>query len=144
MSAEFVRHVDIQFPFDKTATGHGVGSLRIWMVLKGPEGAVQFAFSAGSYLPHVLEKFRHNTMSRYLGEIEGVDVGYHSPRPMHDGQTTMGPCEHLDGKPCYYDGSSLWAQELLEEALRRGNPPEYIWSRLEEIYNERFNKEEQS
>jgi hypothetical protein len=67
-----------------------------------------------------------------------LDLGYHAYFPQYDGQTICHRhCEFLDGKPCYYDGTSLGAAELVEGFLNGGD--EWLWSRLEAIYHSKFN-----
>lgn len=52
----------------------------------------------------------------------GVDVGYHSSCPLFDGVT------------CYYDGSSLAAEDLLRRWVSAGCDDEVIWAYLTERY----------
>lgn len=104
--------------------GYGVGALTCHMVLKGPLGATQFVFSTGIYLPGV-----------ELSSPMGYDVGYHSPRPMYEGQTPHEDCPYL-GKTCYYDGSGLKANEYLTILIREGS--EVIWTKLQDYYDQLF------
>ncbi len=123
-------------PFDKRhsdpSKNYGVGGVLCWMILKGDKGAVQFQFSTGIYLPHVLEEWKQKG---YAPEPMGYDVGYHSPTPMYEGQTSMGDCDIL-GCECYYDGSGLRAEEWYKIFLAEGY--ESIWKLLEDDYKERF------
>ena len=48
----------------------------------------------------------------------------------------MGPCDHLDGKPCYYDGSGLNADLLVEGFCLYGDT--YVWEKLEAYYRRTF------
>lgn len=67
---------------------------------------------------------------------KGWDLGYHSPKPMYKGQEPMsGKCHVLNGK-CYYDGSGLNADLLLEGFLAGGT--EWLWPKLEEYYRHVF------
>lgn len=52
---------------------------------------------------------------------------------------TFTPCEWLDGKPCYYDGSGLAAQEYFKVLVTEGS--EAVWKKLEEYYKETFHEE---
>lgn len=93
-----------------------------------------------------------------------ADWGYHSRVPMYEGQEPMGsvnwefkdtgkegieryesmrtetgtftPCQYLDGAPCYYDGSGLYAEEVLNVLITQGG--EAVWKLMEESYHERF------
>jgi hypothetical protein len=51
----------------------------------------------------------------------------------------MENCDYTGG-PCFYDGSSLRADEWAEEifSIRGKHPEEEIWRRLEIEYTERF------
>ena len=108
MTAETNRQRIVEFEpaFDKTDPdpdkNYGVGAAKIRFVLKGPEGAVQFLVHTGWYLPHLWRGLlqaetkwakEHPTYGPLSIGPEGWDLGYHSPRPMYDGQTPMGAVE---------------------------------------------------
>ena len=91
------------------------------------------------------------TQFLYLEATDGrskpvaFDIGYHSPRPMYSGQTPIShECPYVDGGICYYDGSTLYADEPLEILMNLGE--EDLWNFLEREYNKLFsdqiNKEE--
>jgi len=65
-----------------------------------------------------------------------ADLGYHSPNPMYDGQESMGACQYLDGKTCYYDGSGLDAEEIYKVLVEKGS--DAVWEELEKYYVETF------
>lgn len=98
-----------------------------------------------------------------------VDLGYHSKVPMYEGQEPMGsvdtklsvdetkqgleayqfnrketgtftPCPYLDGAPCYYDGSGLHAQKVLDMLIEKGG--EAVWKYMEECYHSHFDEVE--
>lgn len=131
-------------PDDGTqSTDYGVGSVQIRMVLKGSKGAVQFVVGTDWYPPHVQEEFattydRRSYFSPLLDrKPRGMDVGYHSPHPTYDGQIAITEsCEYLGGRPCYYDGSTLRAEEWVETLLKEGS--EGIWVLLEKEYRRVF------
>ena len=112
---------------------YGVGGVNCWMILKGDKGAVQFAFSTGIYLPHVLDEWE---AKHYNPKPMGFDVGYHSPAPMYEGQSEMDNCDLLPNGKCYYDGSGLRGEEWFRIFMEEGD--EVIWKLLEEDYKERF------
>lgn len=60
----------------------------------------------------------------------GHDVGRHTPRPVTswDG-TPQESCVYLDAMPCYYDGSTLQAMELLQRVVAIGSE-DAIWDEL--------------
>jgi hypothetical protein len=125
--------------FDKRHTdpskNYGIGAMQCRMILKGEEGAVQFVFSTGIHLSKVVDEYEHKM--RHLKPM-GFDVGYHSPKPTYDGQKAD-DCDLLESGKCYYDGSSLRAQEWLEIFICKGS--ETIWEMLQEYYNELFVRE---
>lgn len=107
----------------------------VWMLL-GPKGAVQFKAS-----PDLSQEIAAKFYDLYSW-IDGVawtgwDLGYHSPQPTFDGQEPISDsCEFLDGMPCYYDGSSLSAQELLADWASGDCDDEIIWRRLRSAYSD--------
>lgn len=134
----FEKKIDARLPFDRRhedpSKNYGVHGLDIWFILKGPLGAVQYAVTFSVFLPSV-------DISRFhdMNKIRGFDVGYHSPEPMYEGQTSM-DCTHLAGGKCYYDGSGLRADEWTDKIFSTiGKPPEdVLWKMLEEEYKDRF------
>jgi hypothetical protein len=112
---------------DDSKKNYGVGALMLRFILKSDKGAVQFVLNTGWYLPHV----------QLTGEPMPWDLGYHSPVPMYDNQPIVtDECPYLDGKPCYYDGSSLNAEQVFEVMLREGI--DSVWAFLEEYHHQRF------
>lgn len=107
---------------------HGIGAVDMRMVLKGSKGAVQFLLSTGWYM-------EETPRSSSMGPLAS-DLGYHSPKPMYEEQTTMGPCPYLDGADCYYDGSGLNADAVFDIMRREGG--EAVWKALEGYYRSTF------
>lgn len=143
---EFTRSLTLVPAFDKThpdpKKNYGVHGMDMRFVLKGPLGATQFVVFTNMMLKHVREQqyARVDTSRPYwycIFEPTGADIGYHSPKPRYEGQQPM-PCEILGGE-CYYDGSSLAADEFLETFLSQGE--DAVWTMLEDRYNELFTKE---
>jgi hypothetical protein len=122
---------------------HGVHGVNLLMLLKGDKGCIQFMLSTNWMLPHVQaeqdRKHLKNTDKLVLEcfyHPRPWDLGYHSYIPMYEGQTAINSCEWLDGKPCYYDGSSLEADRIYKVLLAEGD--EGVWKALEEEYRYRF------
>jgi hypothetical protein len=69
---------------------YGIHCCDLRMVLKGELGAVQFVLMTGWNLPHIQEeqKAKGNPTSG-LYPLP-ADLGYHSPKPMYEGQTRIG------------------------------------------------------
>jgi len=142
----FERRMTITPAFDKRhkdpSKNYGIGSSELRMVLLGPLGATQFVAYTGWYLPQnmmdVLERelsFREQHGHRLSLPLIGVDVGYHAPHAQYDDQEKR-ECDLLPGGACYYDGSSLRADEWASILIAEGS--ERIWTMLEEEYRERF------
>ena len=106
---------------------HGVHGMSIRFLIKGEAGAVQFLLYTGFVPSNDGHKRDKNS-----GPLP-ADLGYHSPKPMYEGQSTQTKsCEFLDGKPCYYDGSSLNADEAYKTLINAGEDD--LWRFLEEYY----------
>ena len=139
------RIVWVSSGFDKRHTdpkkNYGIGACRITFVLKGAEGAVQFMIGTDWYPPVVQRERRqqrHDFDTRFDKiKPDGWDVGYHSPKPMYEGQTPMErSCELVAGGVCYYDGSGLRADDWVEQFILGGTP--WLWPQLETEYRVRF------
>lgn len=164
---------------------YGINGVEMLMVLKGPEGAVQFLLLTNWQLPHINKEFEDRpplpdlpppvfdipgyrprfSMKHLLCRPMPADLGYHSPKPMYEGQEPMGlkeikirknpkkkgmngyftstnpkptPCEWLDGKPCYYDGSGINAEPIFDVLLREGS--DGVWRELEKYYHSVFSE----
>jgi hypothetical protein len=149
----FERIIDLTPAWDKrhadARKDYGVHGVDLYMVVKGPKGAVQFLVYTNWMLPHVQKERDQRTATRGADETElrcfyhplPADVSYHSPAPMYEGQEPMsGECEYTGGE-CYYDGSSLRAEKWYNEILLpKGS--DGIWAALEQEYRERFGAEE--
>jgi hypothetical protein len=120
---------------------YGIHGVDLRMILKGELGVVQFVLYTNWQLPHVTEEFLNKPMDRLSIKCFYLplpaDIGYHSPSPMYDGQSICSDsCEYLDGRPCYYDGSGLRAEDVYTVLLESGS--DGVWKYLEEDYIDRF------
>ena len=118
---------------------YGISAMRIRFVLRGELGAMQFLMGTGWYIPTVAKEFEAKAMTDPIYRTNNPtawDVGYHSPKPMYDGQSIMDDNCEIIGGPCYYDGSSLAAETVLDKFLVEG--VEAVWKELEEYYTDRF------
>lgn len=148
---------------------YGIGAVRCRMLLKGKKGACHFIFSTGILLKETMDEYIKDGRAKYelnpfgghyfLNKPMGHDVGYHSPKPVFEGQEIHWPtkirktglgamdvvfdkigdkppiCEHI-GVPCYCDGSALRADEFLKILTEKGS--DEIWKLLEKDYKEIF------
>lgn len=73
------------------------------------------------------------------------DLGVHSRTPLFDGQDEFEPGEdcYLLGAPCYYDGSSLQAGEVLDRWLALGRPLGWLRTVLARRYREWLETDEE-
>lgn len=131
----FERSVEINPAFDRRDPNpkkdYGIHSVDLKFLLKGERGVVQFVIYTGWYLPqnHPATHPEHFPMA--------ADIGYHSYVPLYEGQKCLnGSCRYLDGKPCYYDGSGLQAEDFLKVMIAEGG--ETMWKKMEEWYNNHF------
>ena len=123
---------------DDPKKNYGIGAVMMHFGLMGDEGAVSFTLSTGWYLKPNREEIKEK--HGFPPEPMGFSVGYHSPKPIRDFQKIDEPsqesCEYLDGKPCWFDDSALYAVEVMEILIRDGE--EAMWAELEKYYNSTF------
>lgn len=146
----FTKEITIAPAYDKRNKNPdkdcGVHGCEMRFILKGELGVVQFVLFTNWQLPHVTQEFLDMPMInttdmdikiRYLPSP--ADLGYHSPVPIYEGQEPMNkPCEYLDGKPCYYDGSGLNAETIYKVLLEKGS--DGVWKELEIYYHDTFDE----
>lgn len=121
---------------DEPGKNYGIGAVVLRMYVIGPDGAVQFVAHTDWHLPHVDAHLRRNFPQHPRGEVMAADLGYHSKVPQYDGQEVMKECCDLLGCACYYDGSGLNAEPILDVLLREGS--DGVWRELERYYAETF------
>lgn len=140
----FKRVVKFRGAFDKRhadpSKNYGIHGMELHFILVGPKGATQFLFYTNMMLPHV----RKEIFDKHNGEYQrfdlwnpcGADIGYHAREAQYEGQTSMtADCEWVGG-PCFYDGSSLRADEFAPTFLEKGD--DAVWEMLREEYDHRF------
>lgn len=124
---EFIRIHESHLPFDRThldpSKNYGIRRTYLKFILKNDLGAVQYLLM----IPHIDK----NDWPSWTEGTMGLDVGYHSPKPMYEGQNPM-DCD-LFGR-CYYEGSTLRAEEWTEKIFSvRGERSEVLlWEMLEQ------------
>lgn len=142
---KFKKSIEFYPAFDKRDPdpnkNYGIHGMEILFLLSGERGVTQFLIYTDWQLPHVQEEFFNNPpkykTSFFRLQPMGADLGYHSPVPLYEGQSvSFEKCSRLGGKPCYYDGSSLNADNFIPEFLAGGI--DAVWRKLEELYHERF------
>ena len=139
---KLVREIVFLPAFDKRhpdpAQSRGVHGAEMRWYLKGALGIIQFVVFTNWMLPGtwkeqdgypVIKESPH-----LLCRPMAVDLGYHSPFPLYDGQEPMPHCAFFN--PCFYDGSILRAEAVLATLIAQGG--EAVWAILEAEYQDRF------
>ncbi|MCK5017257.1 MAG: hypothetical protein KAS32_09300 [Candidatus Peribacteraceae bacterium] len=109
---KFEKIVKFGMPFDKRhinpKKNYGIGAFRIWFILKKGEKAVQVMLSTNLYLASTMKEYIKDGRHTIIDDntFDCWDVGYHSNKPMYEGQDRI-DCDLLKKGVCYYDGSSL-------------------------------------
>lgn len=114
---------------------YGIGEMRMWFILGGDKGAVQWMIGTGWYI-----KSARDHLAKFPPRVHLLpsawDLGYHAKEPQYEGQSVQDEnCPETGGR-CFYDGSALNAELLTEGFLAGGD--EWVWSRLEAYYRYRF------
>ncbi len=144
MADKFEKIISFRPAYDKRdpdpSKNYGIHGVDMRFIFRGDLGAIQFVLYTGWHLPHVqkdlLSRCRATPNYCPINPLP-ADIGYHSPKPMFDGQGTMTDnCEWLDGKPCYYDGSGLNAEEYFQILVEKGD--DGLWEAMEKYYNDTF------
>jgi hypothetical protein len=119
---------------------YGIHGVMIYFYLKGELGAVQFVVYTHWQLPHVqadIDAKPPDPRFPYMfHEGTAWDLGYHSAKPMYEGQTKISDQCELLGGPCYYDGSTLNAEPVFDTLRAEGD--DGVWKKLEEYYHQVF------
>lgn len=134
------QEIELMPAFDKRNLNpkkdYGIHGVEMRMILSGELGAVQFVVYTNWQLPHIDAEKGHREDGLFCKPM-GADVGYHSPTPQYEGQTSQDKCPYLDNKPCYYDGSGLAAESMLNNVLLPEGS-EGVWKALKERYIDIF------
>ena len=132
----------IRMPFDKRHScpekNYGIGSMFFAMIYLKNNNAMQFTFSVPFYLPHVARGLPQDSLCEGLG----YDVGYHADKPQYEGQSPMDKCNLLTEGKCYYDGSSLAADERYKQFLLQEDAFDWVWKKLAEDWQSHFGNPE--
>ncbi len=108
---------------------HGLSGMMIRFVVSDEAGAVQFLLGT-PFVPSNSIPIMQNTKHSWMP----CDLGYHSRVPRYEGQTVSSEsCKFLGGDPCYYDGSSLYADDAYMTLANAGESA--LWEFLEQYYS---------
>ncbi|KKN11882.1 hypothetical protein LCGC14_1022290, partial [marine sediment metagenome] len=136
---QFTRIVQFSPAWDKRHAdpdkNYGVNGVELRVYLQGPLGTIQFVLSTNWMLAAVQTETDAKRLDErfpyLLHKPQPTDIGYHSPKPTYEGHKPLeGKCEFAGGGPCYYDGSSLQAEEVFVIFCRDGL--DGLWAEMEE------------
>jgi len=103
--------------------------VQIVFYLKGERGVIQFIIGTGWFRSD--HKIAESIKSFY-DKPRAWDLGYHSPVPMYDGQQPISHnCSVIDGI-CFYDGSTLNAEPILDTLITNGSIS--VWRAMAQYY----------
>lgn len=122
---------------DDPKKNYGVHAVEMRWVVRGRLGAIQFLMYTGWHLPHVAVELRTKQAPDFSFEAPiAADLGYHSPVPRYADQKPMSrKCDILGGT-CYYDGSGLHAQPIMDMLIEKGG--DAVWDELCDYYRSTF------
>lgn len=122
---------------DDPAKNYGISAVQIFFYVIGKHGAIQWAIGTNWYQQTAREHLARFPSTRPEAlRPTGWDLGYHSRKPMYDDHTPIKSCHIIDDGECYYDGSSLNADLLIEGFITGGL--DWLWPKLEAEYRFRF------
>ncbi|MBU0959822.1 MAG: hypothetical protein KKB31_07785 [Nanoarchaeota archaeon] len=141
----FERIVTMAPAFDRRnqdpSRNYGIQGVDLRMVLKGPDGVVQFLLYTNWMLPHVQDEMDSKPLDTRFPYVFHkplpADVGYHSKVPRYEGHEPAHDyqCPYTDGV-CYRDGSVLAAKDMYRVLCERGS--DGVWEELESYYHKIF------
>lgn len=115
---------------------YGIHGVDLRFYLKGPDAAIQFVIYTHWHLPHVQAEMDAKPCDPRFPYMfhkpQPADIGYHVRAPLYEGQTPISDDCHLIGGPCYYDGSTLQAEEVFDVLVRGGT--DALWAEMERRY----------
>ena len=137
---EFTRRIEFNPAWDRHHSdpnkNYGVHGVDLGFYLIGPRGAVQFRIFTNWQLRHIQDEQDSRTLDRQFPHLlchpMPADLGYHSRVRMYPSQEPISEDCPIIGGMCYYDGSSLAAEEVYWEWVEKGM--DWLWERLERAY----------
>ncbi|QJD53304.1 hypothetical protein SEA_TEMPO_83 [Microbacterium phage Tempo] len=120
---------------------YGIGAMKIRFLLHGPVATIQFLMSTG-WVPEKVPVPGWGFTEWHHSAPTGFDLGYHADQPISEDMRDWsgGPdgreCDVRPGGRCFYDGSGLAADALLERFMVEGEAA--VWSELEAYYRSQF------
>lgn len=137
-SDKLERQVNFHAAFDKRdpnpSKNYGIHGMEILFVLKGPAGAVVWLIYTDWHVPSARKDLTGKS-GLFDRPFMAADLGYHALVSQYEDQEERDCCYTSSGK-CYYDGSGLNAELLVENFISQGE--DYLWAALEAYYRTCF------
>jgi len=110
---------------------HGRHGVEIrWYLGNSVEGIVQFVIYTNWMLPETWEDPTYPSLE--LMKPIAADLGYHSPKSLYKEHYRSDFCHLLSQRFCFYDGSGLNAEPVMERLFREGG--DAVWEELERYW----------
>ena len=106
---------------------YGCHGLQVRWLLHGPKATMQFVFMT----PWLPTWEAHKDQMPF--DVLPSDIGRHADEPQYEGEESR-KCDCRRSGKCYYDGSSLMADDAFKLLLTEGE--ESVWKYLEERYKD--------
>lgn len=119
---------------------YGRHGMEVRFLLRGPKGVGQFVMFTDWVPGEVGMMAKPDPRVRGLLPM-GADVGYHAHIQQYPDQGTM-TCDYLGTGECYYDGSSLAADTLIQDFIATGT--DAVWRTLKEWHDQLLSQEDMS
>ncbi|HJY22925.1 MAG TPA: hypothetical protein VJ279_08580 [Hanamia sp.] len=133
---KFKKRIEFYPAYDKRKDGYGVHGVNCKFYLIGEKAVIQFVIYTQWHLPHVEQEFSARIDHMFCKPM-AADLGYHSPIPLYEDQRKMKKCSFFEGG-CYYDGSSLQADEMFDILIKEGSKG--VWKAMKKYYRNIFEK----
>jgi hypothetical protein len=145
---KFEREIVLVPAYDKRhkdpKKNYGIHGVELRFYLKKDNRAIQFVLNTNWQLPSVTNEMLNKYPSPKEVELlfcpVPYDLGYHSPVPMYDGQEPISDNCEITGGDCYYDGSTLAAENIYKILLYHGS--DGVWKELERVWRDKFERME--
>lgn len=120
-----IERIEFMPAFDKRnsdpAKNCGIHGVKMRWLYGDEKGVIQFLVYTNWQLPQVEAEMEKDRPPFRILRPMAADLGYHSPVPQYEDQKSLtASCPHLDGRPCFYDGSGLNAEDVFDLLVREG------------------------
>ncbi len=120
---------------DDPAKNYGIHGMELRFYCRFDDGSViQFVVYTGWMLPqNRAASTKVDDFCQYWRSPMAAHLGYHSIHPLYKGQQCLqDKCDLYNGAPCYYDGSTMAAEPVLERLIAEGH--DGVWAALESFH----------